>query len=254
MRIGVWTAALLAVLGAVSASHPARASIITYITATGAATSGPVSAEADITTGAGTVTVVLKNLTVNPSDVAQNLSDFTLTFNNTVGTPTLTSSSADERYVNSDKTFTPGGTGVTTGWQIDPKSVAKTDPMGWNTSDLLGGTANGGPAHTLLGAPGPGGTYSAAGGSIAGNDPHNPFLNQTATFMFSASGLTASTTVTAFTFSFGTTSHVEVEGVQTSSDAPAVPEPSVLALSALGLFAFGTVTGLRRRFRAAKAA
>jgi len=247
MRIGVWTAALLAVVGAVSASQPAHASMIVFTTATGAsAGGGPVSAEADITIGAGTVTVVLKNLTVNPTDVAQNLSDFLITFNNTVGAPTLTSSTSSFRNVADNGTFSDVPGTVPTGWIVPAGEVTS---MGWKTTDLGGA----GPENTIIGAPGPGNVYSNANGSIAGNDAHNPFLNQTATFNFSASGLTASTNVSSFTFSFGTVNHVEVPGFR-SDVGPTVPEPSVLALSALGLFAFGTVTGLRRRFRAAKAA
>ena len=33
-----------------------------------------------------------------------------------------------------------------------------------------------GPDYTLIGPPGPDGTYSNANGSIAGNPAHNPFL------------------------------------------------------------------------------
>jgi hypothetical protein len=234
MRIRAWAAALLTVIGSVSASQPGRANMIIFTTPTGSTTSGgSVSAEADVTTGAGTVTVTLKNLTVDPTSVAQNLSALTLAFNNAVGANSLSSSSSSERTVNGDGTFSDGPT-VATGWvESSTTSTLKVDDLG------AGGA---GPAHTLLGAPGPGGTYST-GGSIAGNGPHNPFLNQTATFMFSAAGVTANTNVTGATFQFGTKDGSDTVG----SNRAAVPEPSVLALSALSLFAFGTVTGLRRR-------
>jgi hypothetical protein len=93
-----------------------------------------------------------------------------------------------------------------------------------------------GPAHLIIGPPGTGGTYSNANGSIAGNGPHNPFLNQTATFTLTAPNISASSTITSATFSFGTTSGVNVIGQSV------VPEPSSLVL---GFAALGFVGALR---------
>src|SRR5262249_48945213 len=78
--------------------------------------------------------------------------------------------------------------------------------------------------------PDAGNTYSAGNGSIAGNKPHNPFLFESATFTITGAGITADTTITSATFSFGTTRGVDVPGV-------IVPEPSslVLCLSGVGL-------------------
>jgi hypothetical protein len=75
--------------------------------------------------------------------------------------------------------------------------------------------------------------------SIAGNAPHNPFLNQTATFMLDAPGVTDSTTVTSAIFSFGTTAGNDVPGTKT------VPEPSSLTL----LLVAAVVGGMALRFR-----
>jgi hypothetical protein len=74
--------------------------------------------------------------------------------------------------------------------------------------------------------------YSNANGSIAGNGPHNPFLNQTATFNIAVTGVTAATTVTSATFSFGTVAGVNVPG---TPGTPAVPEPISSALVGTGL-------------------
>jgi hypothetical protein len=233
MRITRWTAALLAVVGALSATQPGRADVITFVTPAGSATSGPVMAEADITTGAGTVTVVLKNLTVDPGDVAQNLSALTLTFSNAVGANSLSSSSSVERTVAGGGTYTPGST-VATGWlETSATSVLKVDDLG-----------GAGPAHTIIGAPAGDNKYDSANNSIAGNKPHNLFLDETATFVVSAAGVTADTTVTAATFQFGTT-----DGAGLILGQASVPEPSVVTLSALSLLTFGTVAGLRRRIR-----
>src|SRR5438132_151597 len=56
------------------------ASQITFSTASGASTGGgPVSASAQVTTGANSVTVTLTDLLANPTDVAQLISDFSFT-------------------------------------------------------------------------------------------------------------------------------------------------------------------------------
>jgi hypothetical protein len=60
-----------------------------------------------------------------------------------------------------------------------------------------------------------------------------------ATFTITGSGITASTTVTSATFSFGTTGGVNVPGQ--------VPEPSALALSLVGIGLVGAVAYRSRR-------
>jgi len=210
----------------------AQASLIIFTTPTGATTSGPVNAEADITTGAGTITIVLKDLQANPTDVAQLISDFHFTI---AGPGTLTgssqsSSSGQEINVAANGTFTTGST-VSAAWNYTSTS----------TSGALTALGAGQPNHLIIGPPG-GATYSNANGSIAGNDPHNPFLNQSATFTIAATGVTAATTISAVTFSFGTTAGIEVPGVP----GPAVPEPAtILGASIAGLA--GLLFAWRRR-------
>jgi len=89
----------------------------------------------------------------------------------------------------------------------------------------LGDGATDTPAHTIIGPPGNGG-YTNAKGSIAGNGPHNPFLDQTATFTLDEAGVTAATTVTSSTFQFGTSDGQD----QPAGTLVATPEPSTLAL------------------------
>jgi hypothetical protein len=85
------------------------------------------------------------------------------------------------------------------------------------------GAGGAGPAHLIIGPPGAGNVYSNADGSIAGNGPHNPFLNQTATWVINAPNVSAATTISAATFSFGTTDGGNlITGVPFSST---VPEP-----------------------------
>ena len=210
----------------------AHAGSFTFQTAAGATESGgnPVSASASVTTGAGTVTITLFNLLVNPTTVAQNISDLDFSLSGTTALGSLGSSSGQEVTVAANGTFTTGST-VATGWALSSPSTG---------SYLLNvlGTAIG-PGHTILGAPGAGGTYSNAGGSIAGNDPHNPFLNQSATFTLNITGVTANTTVSNVVFSFGTAAGDNVPGGGSS-----VPEPVSLSLVGGGLLALGL---LRKR-------
>ena len=67
--------------------------------------------------------------------------------------------------------------------------------------DVLSGTGHAGPAHTIIGAPAVDNKYDGAGGSIAGNGPHNPFLALSAVFQL---GVDELPNVTASTFQFGT--------------------------------------------------
>lgn len=213
----VGAAVAVAVLGL--ASPRANATFIEYVTPAGSMQNGlPVDALVDITTGAGTVSVTLENLEANPKSVAQNLSNLVIDFSVPVGVTSLTSSAGQEITVNSNGTFSLGGS-VATGWALSSLTNAIT------LDDLAGGAA---PAHTLIGPPDGSSLYSNANSSIAGNGPHNPFLNQTATFTISAAGVTANTTVTGLVFSFNTEAGFNTTGV-------AVPEPSSLVLSGTGL-------------------
>jgi hypothetical protein len=209
-----------------------QASSFTFVTPTGATTSGgPVSAMAVVTTGAGTVTITLTDLLANPTDVAQLISDFDFVLSNGATTGTLASSSATFITVNSGGTTTLGSTG-STGWGLN------NNVSGGLQLDALGFI---GPAGLIIGPPGPGGLYTSANASIAGNGPHNPFINQSATFNLNVTGVTAATTITSATFSFGTTPGINVPGVP-----PSVPEPATVSLLGFGLLALGYVANRKR--------
>jgi len=229
----------LAAIGLVAATmgSPAHAGAITYVTPSGATSGGQaVDAEAVFTTGTNSLTITLTNLEANPTSVAQNLSDLNFTLSNGTNAGfSLSSSSGQEVTVAGSGTPSLGST-VSTGWELSTSGTTQ------GTLDVLGAPI--GPAHTIIGPPGTGGTYSNAGGSIAGNGPHNPFLNQTATFTITGTGITADTTISAMSFSFGTTAGNDVTG-QVS-----VPEPSSLVLGLLGLGLVGAI-GYRRKGRRA---
>jgi hypothetical protein len=206
-----------AVLGAVALlGTPAQANTSTFIV------SG--EAQAVITTSLNAVKIQLTDLYVNPNSVKDNLSAFTFSLNTTPTSASVSSSSAQEVRVNDSGQYTLGSV-VSPGWALSLLS-ART------TLDDLVGPGHSGPAETIIGAPGSGG-YTNAAGSIAGNHPHNPFLDETATFTLTETGVTASTSVTSAIFQFGTTDgQNQVAGaISVSSNAlVATPEPSTFAL------------------------
>jgi hypothetical protein len=222
------------------AAAPIHAGSITFITPTGSksAAGEPVDVDAVLTTSSGVLQITVTNLEANPKDVADLVSDvqFTIATGSLTGS-TLHSSSGQEITVHSGGTFTLGST-VPTGWVYSTSSTTSGE------LDVLTGTGHAGPAHLIIGAPGTGGTYSNANSSIAGNGPHNPFLNQSATFEIDGTNITADTIITSVTFSFGTT-----EGADNITAVPfsSVPEPSGLVLSVLGIGLVGSVVYRSRR-------
>ena len=223
---------------ALACGSAALASTITFI-GSGASTGGNLeNSSAIFVTGAGTISVTLNNLLSNPTDVAQNLSDLFFTLSNGATTGTLTSSSGTELTVNSGGTFSVGAS-VATGWTLSASG-------GSLLLNVLGTPV--GPAHTIIGTSSngtySGGTYSNAKGSIAGNGPHNPFLESGTTFTLSVPGVTAATTITAATFSFGTAAGNTLVGT-----ASTVPEPITMVLVGAGLLAMGTLRMQRKAKR-----
>ncbi len=216
-----------------------NAETITYVTPAGSTTAGgAVDASATFVTGAGTLSITLKDLLVDPTNVAQLISDLDFTLSNGATSGTLASSSGQEITVNSNGTFTLGST-VDTGWLLN--SI-----VGGLELNVLGTPT--GPSHLIIGPPGAGGTYDNANGSIAGNPPHNPFLNQSATFTLDIAGVTDSTIITGATFSFGTVAGQNNVPGTPGGPPSRVPEPATYVLLASGL----GLVALMQKFRKSK--
>jgi hypothetical protein len=224
-------AALLLVL---SIAQAASGAIITFTTPTGATAGGlPVDANATFTLSNNQIIITLDNLLANPKGVSQDLSGlaFTVSTGQTAGS--IIADSAIPRTVSGDGSFTDGAA-VSAGWDLSSAG-------GQIVLDALGSGV--GPAHTIIGPPG-GSAYSSANSSIAGNGPHNPFLDQSVVWTLNVPGVTGSSTITSVTFSFGTTSGSDVVAPPGMNPAP---EPVTM-----GILLAGGLLGLTRRRRLGK--
>jgi hypothetical protein len=215
----------------------AHGNSITYMTPNGSTENGgnPVDATATFTTSTNVITVVLNNLEVNQLTVAQNISDlfFTVSTGQTSGSIDQANSFGTSRTVNSNGSFTDGGTVSPSHWSL------QTSGSQLHLNDLTMGQ----PIQTIIGSPGSGG-YTHANNSIAGNGPHNPFLFGPVTFTLDVTGVTANSTITAAAFSFGTAAGDNVTGV-----SAAVPEPGSIVLAGSALAMLGALAVVRRRAR-----
>jgi hypothetical protein len=219
-----------------------RGNTVVFVTPSTATTSGgAVDAEADFTTTSGspngTLTITLKNFESDPGSVAQAISAFSFT----LGTGNLTGSSSNSLTVsvplvtidnNGNTTFSTGQAGYVY------SSTSSTGLL-----DVLSGPGHAGPANLIIG-PSP---YPNHKDSIAGNSPHNPFIDQTATFTITGPNITAATTVTAATFQFGTTEgNDQVTGTIQNITPQSVPEPATFVGAAFAVVA-SLAYGWRRK-------
>ena len=176
-----------------------------------------------LTTGAGTITITLTDTAVNPTSVIQNISGFVFS-TDSGGTASGLSSATGATYINVGSGGVISGASGPAIWGYSGTSAQYV--LTWNPG--AGGT---GPAYTIIGAPG-GATYSNANGSIANNNPHNPFINGVATFTLNIAGITAGTQLDDGIIMFGT-----------SWSPPSVPEAGTLLMFGTGLIG---LVGYRR--------
>jgi hypothetical protein len=239
MKLGRYFVMSALALGLTSSA--ASAGTITFVTPAGATTGGgPVNASATFITGANTVSVTLTNLQANITDVAQAITDVFFTLNGgNESLASITNSSAARITVAGNGTVTSAGAG-TGDWKLDLTNASSGE---LHLCDIGGTPCGSGPEGAILGPPGAGGVYTAANGSIAGNNAHNPFISQSASWTLTVPGVTADTVVTAVTFSFGTTAGINVPGIPPTRTP--VPEPASLTLLGTGFVYLSS--RLRRR-------
>jgi hypothetical protein len=192
----------------------------------------PVSAEATFSLSETELTITLTNTLAGIQDAGQLLTDvfFTLSL---ASTPTLDSQTGDLINVLVDKSVEELGSSDL-GWGFGSATIGSLSGYELCVICQGGPTASKTPAQGILGPPSGDGKYENANGSIAGNNPHNPFVNQTATFVLK--GITEGATVDDVIFSFSTT----------PGDNVPAPEPAPMLL--LGCALIG-LWGARRRLK-----
>ena len=233
------------ILAVLTFSAVASASTATFSTSSGATVGSPgqpVSATATITTAAGgIVTVSLTDTLVSTFDAGQLLSDLFFTLS---AAPTTALSTTATPGSTSGGLIDISGTGAVSADAGSYATWALTSSGSVIHLDSLAGGAT----QTIIG-PGP---FAGSNGSIDGNSGHNPFINGTADFSFTVAGIDASTTITAASFSFGTTAGTDVSGCLAggpSCTSVTTPEPISSALvgsGLIGLFFLGRRRAAKR--------
>ena len=212
-------------------------------TASGSDSDGSLSAEADFTFGSGTVSITITNTlsAATITSAGQTVSDLIFTIGNAPGT--LGATSATGTFATFNGTATPTtAAGNPTRWLGAGGQGAFSISGDTITLEAIGG---GQPDQLILPV---GTTYPDANASIT-NGKFSPFVDGPATFTLALAGVTANTTLTDATFSFGTGPDKSITGIITPPQVPSipVPEPSTLALLGGLLFALAGVCGLKRR-------
>ncbi len=216
----------------------------------------------------GTMVVTLTNLEPNIISVGQNISSLFFTLGNFVAgnsdinalssadtvisgkmvnvtstnsilpttsfSASVTSNSSGPTLNNPDNwTHWTNDSTLNSGYSVNTNVVA-SNQMFLND---LGGTGT--PTQTIIGPPtSPSGDYTYVNGSIYDN-PHNPFIQNTATFTIKDAGLLTSTTVSNVMVGFGT--------AVCNTPVRLVPEPDTWVLFGLGIAAMGVASHRRCR-------
>jgi hypothetical protein len=210
---------------------------MTFVTPANAKSGGlPVDATATFAVSQGKVVITLTNLTPNTISSSQLLTDISFKLSGNVGFVNSFSSSSQDVTIKSTGMYTLGKPGASTGWGFlgagNGLVLCVVCPLG-----MQPGGGYGGPG--IIGS----GPYNNANASI--DKSKSPFLYQTATFTIFDKNITAGTTITAATFSFGTGFGVDLVNGIPAGGMPTTPEPQSMLLFGTGLILVGGI--LRRR-------
>jgi hypothetical protein len=219
------TCAIALSFASLFAVSPAPAALIAF---SGNSSDGhAVSGNANFTLGVGTVTVNLTNTTTTTLDAGELFTGLDFSLGGL--TPTLSSKTAIQRDVAGNGTYTDTGSPQDLSWSLVSNGGGSFQ-LNFNPN-----------AKDSIIAP-PSGSVYTANSSINGNNGHNPFAAQTATFVLSVPGATVNTPVTVTTFRYGTT--LDPATGTTTHSGPPVPEPASLVLMIVGI---ALATWKRRR-------
>jgi MYXO-CTERM domain-containing protein len=180
---------------------------------------------------------MLNNMLPDIKNAGQLLTD--VQFTTALGVVTLTSSNGTEVNIDGSGSATLGSS-VPTGWAFGSLSTNT-----WLLCVICTGSPSTqtAPAHGIVPNQS---SYPQANSSIAGNGPHNPFLESGATFNFiTTTVLPVDPSLDPFSnvfISFGTT-------FGELSTTESAPEPFTTLLAGAGLIALGLIGRRRRRIK-----
>jgi hypothetical protein len=184
------------------AVQPAAAVSITF-NASGSGTDGPLSASATFTTSSGLLGVTITNLLSAAEIISagQAVSDLSFTLSNAPGT--LGATTANGTFATFSGSATPT---LSPGAPVRWLGQGPPPPGGTGFFSIMGNTitmeaiGGGQPSQMILPA---GTSYPAANASIT-NGMFSPYVDGPAMFTLVFPGVTAATTITSATLSFGT--------------------------------------------------